>query len=194
MSKSRCDWVTNDAEYLAYHDDEWGMPEKNKYKLFEMLCLEGQQAGLSWYTVLKKREGFRRCFFEFSPNKIAAMTESDVEALLQDPAIIRHRGKINAIINNARIFLAMEEQGEDFSQYIWQFVDGEPIVNQWSDISQVPASTEISDKMAKALKKKGFKFVGTTTCYAFMQAVGMVNDHILSCFCRQPPEKTASMK
>ncbi|MEQ4924524.1 DNA-3-methyladenine glycosylase I [Proteus hauseri] len=194
MSKSRCDWVTSDPEYLAYHDNEWGVPEKNKYKLFEMLCLEGQQAGLSWYTVLKKREGFRRCFFEFSPNKIAAMTEKDVEALLQDPSVIRHRGKINAIINNARIFLAMEEQGEDFSQFIWQFVEGQPIVNQWRDISQVPASTEISDQMAKVLKKKGFKFVGTTTCYAFMQAVGMVNDHILSCICRQSPEKIANSK
>ncbi|QAV22896.1 DNA-3-methyladenine glycosylase I [Proteus hauseri] len=194
MSKSRCDWVTSDPEYLAYHDNEWGVPEKNKNKLFEMLCLEGQQAGLSWYTVLKKREGYRRCFFEFSPNKIAAMTEKDVEALLQDPSIIRHRGKINAIINNARIFLAMEEQGEDFSEFIWQFVEGQPIVNQWDDISQVPASTEISDNMAKVLKKKGFKFVGTTTCYAFMQAVGLVNDHILSCFCRLSPENIVNKK
>lgn len=154
MNKQRCDWVTNDPEYLAYHDDEWGKPERDKYKLFEMICLEGQQAGLSWYTVLKKREGYRRCFFNFSPEKIAKMTDKDVEALLQDPAIIRHQGKINAIINNARIFMAMEEKGEDFSQFIWQFVDNKPIINQWNNISQVPASTEISDKMAKTLKKK----------------------------------------
>lgn len=131
-----------------------GKPERDKYKLFEMICLEGQQAGLSWYTVLKKRAGYRHCFLGFSPEKIAKMTENDVDALLQDPAIIRHRGKINAIINNARIFMTMEEQGEDFSQFIWQFVDNKPIVNQWDDISQVPASTEISDKMAKTLKKK----------------------------------------
>lgn len=185
MNKQRCDWVTQDPEYLAYHDNEWGKPQRDKYKLFEMICLEGQQAGLSWYTVLKKRAGFRRCFFDFRPEKIALMTEKDVEILLQDPAIIRHRGKINAIINNARAFLAMETQGEDFSEFIWQFVDRKPIDNQWDTISQVPAFTEISDNMAKALKKKGFKFVGSTTCYAFMQAVGMVNDHILCCFCRQ---------
>ncbi|EST57449.1 DNA-3-methyladenine glycosylase I [Proteus hauseri] len=194
MNKQRCGWVTSDPEYLAYHDEEWGKPERDKYKLFEMICLEGQQAGLSWYTVLKKREGFRRCFFDFSPEKIAKMTDKDVETLLQDPAIIRHQGKINAIINNARIFMAMEEQGEDFSQFIWQFVDDKPIINQWNDISQVPASTDISDKMAKALKKKGFKFVGTTTCYAFMQAVGMVDDHILSCFCRQDENKNTNKK
>ena len=149
MNKQRCDWVTQDPEYLAYHDNEWGKPQRDKYKLFEMICLEGQQAGLSWYTVLKKRAGFRRCFFDFRPEKIALMTEQDV------------------------------------SEFIWQFVDGKPIDNQWQTISQVPAFTEISDDMAKALKKKGFKFVGTTTCYAFMQAVGMVNDHILCCFCRQ---------
>lgn len=193
MDKQRCDWVTPDPEYLAYHDNEWGIPEYDKYKLFEMICLEGQQAGLSWYTVLKKREGYRRCFLGFSPEKIAAMTEKDIETLLQDPAIIRHRGKINAIIHNARVFLEIEKQGEDFSQFLWQFVDGKPIDNRWSDISQVPVSTERSDKMAKALKKKGFKFVGTTTCYAFMQAVGMVNDHILSCFCRQSHNKNAKI-
>lgn len=193
MDKQRCDWVTSDPEYLAYHDNEWGIPEYDKYKLFEMICLEGQQAGLSWYTVLKKREGYRRCFLGFSPEKIAAMTEKDIETLLQDPAIIRHRGKINAIIHNARVFLEIEKQGEDFSQFLWQFVDGKPIDNRWSDISQVPVSTERSDKMANALKKKGFKFVGTTTCYAFMQAVGMVNDHILSCFCRQSHNKNAKI-
>lgn len=192
MHKSRCHWVTDDPEYLAYHDEEWGKPEYNKEKLFEMLCLEGQQAGLSWYTVLKKRADFRRCFFNFSPDKIAAMTDKDVDVLLQDASIIRHKGKINAIIHNARIFVAMEEQGEDFSQFIWQFVDGKPIVNQWSEITQVPASTAISDKMAKVLKKKGFKFVGSTTCYAFMQAVGMVNDHLLSCFCRKETQQNSN--
>lgn len=192
MNKQRCDWVTSDADYLAYHDNEWGIPERDKYKLFEMICLEGQQAGLSWYTILKKRAGYRRCFFDFNPYKIALMTEEDVDTLLQDTSIIRNKGKINAIINNARIFVAMEEKGEDFSEFIWQFVDNKPIINHWKVISQVPASTPISENMAKTLKKKGFKFVGSTTCYAFMQAVGMVNDHILSCFCRHDDKENTN--
>ncbi len=156
--------------------------------------MKGSKLGCLGIPYLKKEKAIAAVFLGFSPEKIAKMTEKDVEALLQDPAIIRHQGKINAIINNARIFMAMEEQGEDFSQFIWQFVDNKPIVNQWNDISQVPASTEISDKMAKMLKKKGFKFVGTTTCYAFMQAVGMVNDHILSCFCRQEESENTNKK
>ncbi|RLM16261.1 DNA-3-methyladenine glycosidase [Gibbsiella quercinecans] len=183
MTDKRCGWVTADPLYIDYHDNEWGQPTLSGQALFEMLCLEGQQAGLSWITVLKKRENYRRAFHQFDPQHIAAMTEQDIETLLQNSGIIRHRGKIEAIINNARAYLAMEAAGEDFVAFIWQFVDGKPLLNHWETLAQVPAKTPQSDAMSKALKKRGFKFIGSTTCYAFMQACGLVNDHLTHCIC-----------
>ncbi|MEQ4670165.1 DNA-3-methyladenine glycosylase I [Providencia manganoxydans] len=177
----RCQWVNQDPEYIAYHDNEWGKPTKDNQQLFEMICLEGQQAGLSWYTILKKRQNYRELFHQFDPKKVALMTEGDVERLMQDPRIIRNRAKINAIIANAKAYLQMAENGEEFSSFIWQFVNNQPIVNQWRSPSQVPAETELSKTLSKALKKRGFKFVGSITCYAFMQATGMINDHLMGC-------------
>ncbi len=179
----RCGWVTQDPLYLEYHDNEWGRPQTDGKKLFEMICLEGQQAGLSWITVLKKRAHYQRCFHHFDPQRVAQMQQEDVEKLVLDAGIIRHRGKIEAIINNARAYLAMEAQGEDFSQFIWSFVEHTPQVNHFHALSEVPAFTPGSDALSKALKKRGFKFVGSTICYAFMQACGLVNDHVTDCFC-----------
>ncbi|WP_058910525.1 DNA-3-methyladenine glycosylase I [Entomohabitans teleogrylli] len=181
----RCDWVTQDPLYLAYHDNEWGVPEKSGPKLFEMICLEGQQAGLSWITVLKKRENYRRCFHQFDPRAVAAMQPEDVERLVQDAGIIRHRGKIEAIIGNARAYLAMEANGEPFADFVWSFVNHTPQVTQAATLAEIPATTAVSDAMSKALKKRGFKFVGSTICYSFMQACGLVNDHVIGCCCRQ---------
>lgn len=179
----RCGWVTQDPLYLAYHDHEWGVAVSDRQKLFEMLCLEGQQAGLSWITVLKKRENYRQSFHSFDPDSVAEMTSQDVERLMQNAGIIRHRGKIEAIIHNAKALLAMEEQGEDFPTLVWSFVDGHPVVNSPVELADVPAKTEASEALSKALRKRGFKFVGATTCYAFMQACGLVNDHVVGCFC-----------
>ncbi len=179
----RCGWVTQDSLYIDYHDNEWGIPQKSGEKLFEMLCLEGQQAGLSWITVLKKRENYRAAFHQFSPRKVAQMQADDVEKLLQNAGIIRHRGKIEAIITNARAWVAMEQNGESFSDFIWGFVNHQPVINSPATLSDVPASTPVSEAMSKALKKKGFKFVGSTICYAFMQACGLVNDHVVGCAC-----------
>ncbi|MDR0218115.1 MAG: DNA-3-methyladenine glycosylase I [Enterobacteriaceae bacterium] len=181
----RCGWVTSDPEYLAYHDNEWGKPLKNNQQLFELICLEGQQAGLSWITILKKRESYRKYFHQFDPVKLAEMGENDIENLMQNPAIVRNRAKINAIIDNARAYLKMTEQGEDFSEFIWQFVDHRQQINHWATLAEVPAKTDHSEALSKALKKRGFKFIGSTTCYAFMQAAGLVNDHIVSCLCRK---------
>jgi DNA-3-methyladenine glycosylase I len=166
---TRCSWVSNDPLYIEYHDKEWGVPIKDGRVLFEMLCLEGQQAGLSWITVLRKRENYRRCFHQFVPERIAEMTEQDVETLVLESGIIRHRGKIQAIITNAKAWLEMQASGEDFSTFVWQFVDHQPIVNSPQGPGEVLAKTEISDAMSKALKKRGFKFIGSTICYAFMQ-------------------------
>ena len=179
----RCGWVTQDPLYLDYHDNEWGVPQREGKKLFEMICLEGQQAGLSWITVLKKRENYRRAFHNFDPQRVAAMTPQDVDSLLQNAGIIRHRGKIEAIIGNARAYLAMEENGESFSDFIWGFVDNQPQVAHAALLAEIPASTPVSDTLSKALKKRGFKFVGSTICYAFMQACGLVNDHVVGCIC-----------
>lgn len=181
MSK-RCSWVTKDPLYINYHDNEWGYPQYDSLKLFEKICLEGQQAGLSWITVLKKREEYRRCFFNFDPEKIIQLNAIDIESLIKNKGLIRNRLKLNSIIKNAHAYLAMQNNNEDFSQFIWSFVDGKPIVNHYKDKSEVPVSTEISDKMSKALKKKGFSFVGSTICYAFMQSMGLVNDHFEDCF------------
>ncbi|HFZ8994705.1 TPA: DNA-3-methyladenine glycosylase I [Citrobacter freundii] len=181
----RCGWVSQDPLYITYHDKEWGVPQTDSKKLFEMLCLEGQQAGLSWITVLKKRENYRANFHHFDPVRIAAMQEEDIERLLQDAGIIRHRGKIQAIITNARAYLAMEQNGESFAEFIWSFVDHQPQLTHAATQNEIPTSTPVSDALSKALKKRGFKFVGTTICYAFMQASGLVNDHITGCFCHQ---------
>lgn len=178
----RCSWVTNDPLYIKYHDNEWGYPQYDSLKLFEKICFEGQQAGLSWITVLKKREEYRRCFFNFDPEKIIQLNAIDIESLLKNKGLIRNRLKLNSIVKNAHAYLAMQNNNEDFSQFIWSFVDGKPIVNHYKDKSEVPVSTEISDKMSKTLKKKGFSFVGSTICYAFMQSMGLVNDHFEDCF------------
>ena len=179
----RCGWVSQDPLYIAYHDNEWGVPETDSKKLFEMICLEGQQAGLSWITVLKKRENYRACFHQFDPVKVAAMQEEDVERLVQDAGIIRHRGKIQAIIGNARAYLQMEQNGEPFVDFVWSFVNHQPQVTQATTLSEIHTSTSASDALSKALKKRGFKFVGTTICYSFMQACGLVNDHVVGCCC-----------
>ncbi|HGX5665364.1 TPA: DNA-3-methyladenine glycosylase I [Escherichia coli] len=179
----RCGWVSQDPLYIAYHDNEWGVPETDSKKLFEMICLEGQQAGLSWITVLKKRENYRACFHQFDPVKVAAMQEEDVERLVQDAGIIRHRGKIQAIIGNARAYLQMEQNGEPFVDFVWSFVNHQPQVTQATTLSEIPTSTSASYALSKTLKKRGFKFVGTTICYSFMQACGLVNDHVVGCCC-----------
>ncbi|TDF97546.1 DNA-3-methyladenine glycosylase I [Paenibacillus piri] len=183
MELQRCGWVNEDPLYIAYHDLEWGVPVHDDRKLFEMLVLEGAQAGLSWYTVLKKRESYRQAFDGFDPYKVAAYDETKMEELLNNSGIIRNRLKIMATVTNAQCFLKVREEFGSFDSYIWRFVEGEPVRNSWSTLAEVPASTRQSDAMSKDLKKRGFKFVGTTICYAYMQATGMVNDHIQSCIC-----------
>jgi len=180
----RCDWATGvEPLYTKYHDEEWGVPVFDDRKLFEMLVLEGAQAGLSWITILRKRENYRKAFDDFDAEKIARYNERKCADLLQDAGIIRNRLKINAAIVNAQCYLAVLEEHRDFSTYIWQFVNSEPIRNRWRRMQDVPVTTNGSDAMSKALKTRGFKFVGSTICYAFMQAVGMVNDHTTDCFC-----------
>lgn len=180
--KTRCGWVTNDPLYLAYHDSEWGVPEHDDRKLFELLILEGAQAGLSWLTILRKRENYRQAFAHFDAGKIATFGDKQVAALLANEGIVRNRLKIAATIHNARVFLAVQKEYRDFAAYLWQFSDGEPKTNAWKTLKEVPAKTAESDAMSKALAKRGFKFVGSTICYAFMQAAGMVNDHTVDCF------------
>lgn len=179
--KTRCGWVSDDPLYIEYHDNEWGVPTYDDRELFEMLCLEGAQAGLSWITVLKKREHYRKVFDHFNAEKIALYDEAKREALLSDAGIIRNKLKVNAFIVNAQNYLRIQEQ-QSFSEYLWQFVGGEPIVNNWKSLKEVPVSTPESDAMSKQLKKDGFKFVGSTICYAFMQATGMVDDHTMDCY------------
>lgn len=188
----RCGWVTADPLYLAYHDLEWGVAVHERQRLFEMICLEGQQAGLSWITILKKRDNYRQCFHHFCPERVAQMTPSDVDSLMQNAGIIRHRGKIEAIINNAKALLAMEAKGENFSALVWSFVGGNPVVTHPVELSDIPAKTQNSEALSRALKQRGFKFVGATTCYAFMQACGLVNDHIVGCFCHQDKNRNDS--
>lgn len=179
--KKRCDWCGDDPLYVAYHDQEWGDPVYDDQRLLEFLILEGMQAGLSWITVLRKREAFREAFSGFDAEKISRFSLSKVEKLMQNEKIIRHRGKIEGVIKNANAFLEIQSQ-ESFSNFLWNFVGGAPQKNQWRTVEQVPVNTACSDAMAKALKKKNFTFVGSTSCYAFMQAVGMVNDHVVDCF------------
>lgn len=168
--------------YADYHDNEWGIPEHNDQKLFEMLILEGAQAGLSWETVLKKREGFRQAFYQFDPNLVAKMSDDELENLRQNPNIIRNRLKLFSTRNNARVFLKIQNEYGRFSHYLWQFVNDQPILNAWQTAQDVPTTTPISDAIAKDLKKRGMSFVGSTIIYAYMQAVGLVNDHLVSCW------------
>ncbi len=186
----RCAWVTRDAEYIAYHDQQWGRPVYDPRELFAKLCLDGQQAGLSWLTILKRTGSYYRAYADFDPVLIARFDEQDVERLMQDTGIIRNRLKVQSIIRNARAYLALQEQGIDFADYLWAFVGGAPMVNQRQGNGDIPATSAESDAMARALKKLGFNFVGSTICYAFMQAVGMVNDHLVSCPCHKECQKT----
>ncbi|MDZ7663607.1 DNA-3-methyladenine glycosylase I [Thiohalophilus sp.] len=178
----RCGWAGPDPIYIDYHDQEWGVPVYDDRLLFEFLILEGAQAGLSWITILKKRDAYREAFHNFNAEKIVRFSRTKIEQLLQNSAIIRNRLKIESAVDNARAFLLLREQYDSFSDYIWQFVDGRPIQNYWKDDRQVPASTKRSEAMSRDLKKHGFCFVGPTICYAYMQAAGMVNDHITTCY------------
>ncbi len=178
----RCSWCGSDPLYVAYHDNEWGVPEHDDRKLFEMLILEGAQAGLSWLTILKKRDNYRQAFHQFDPERIARYGDRDIDRLLKDSGIVRNRLKIEAAIRNARGFLQICSEYDSFSEYLWAFVSGTPIINNRETLADIPAQTPESEKMSKDLKKRGFNFVGPTICYAFMQAVGMVNDHTTDCF------------
>jgi len=183
MVKKRCGWVgESNPLLLEYHDREWGVPVHDDRKHFEFLVLEGAQAGLSWSVVLNKREGYRRAFSEFDPNKVARYTDKRVQKLLIDPGIIRNRQKIEAAVRNARAFLAVQEEFDSFDAYAWRFVGGQPKVNRWKVMKQIPATSIESDAFSKDLKQRGFSFVGSTVIYAHMQAVGMVNDHLVDCF------------
>ena len=177
----RCAWCGSDPLYVAYHDTEWGVPLHDERALFEFLILEGAQAGLSWLTILRKREGYRRAFANFDAERVARYDETDVARLLGDPGIVRNRLKVAAAIGNARATLAIRDEFGGLDAYFWRFVDGRPIVNTWRDLGQLPASTPLSDAVSKDMKKRGFKFVGSTIVYAHMQATGMVNDHIVDC-------------
>jgi DNA-3-methyladenine glycosylase I len=179
---NRCQWVSSDPLYIKYHDEEWGNPIYEDQKLFEFLVLETFQAGLSWITVLRKRENFKEAFAQFDFEKVAQFDESKIQELLQNAGIIRNQLKIRAAVNNAIAFIEVRKEFGTFSKYIWQFTNGKPIINHWKSIKEVPASTPLSDAVSKDLKKRGFKFVGTTVIYAHMQATGMVNDHTVDCF------------
>jgi len=180
--KLRCEWCGNEPIYVEYHDTEWGVPVHDDRKLFEMLILEGAQAGLNWLTILQKRENYRKAFDKFDAKKIAKYDQAKVAKLLADAGIVRNRLKIAATIQNARAFLAVQKEFGSFDRYIWQFVGGKPKINHWKNLKELPPKTAESEAMSKDLKKRGFSFVGSTICYAFMQAVGMVNDHVARCF------------
>jgi len=182
QDKNRCPWCLSDPEYLRYHDREWEVPLKNSRKLLEFLILDGAQAGLSWLTILKRREGYRLAFDGFDPEKIARYGERDVARLLKDERIIRNKLKIRSAIGNARAYCKMQEAGEPFGKWLWSFVDGKPIVNHWKTLAEIPALTELSENISGELKKRGFTFVGPTIIYAFIQASGLVNDHLVDCF------------
>jgi len=179
---TRCDWAGTDPLYVAYHDDEWGTPERDDQKLFEFVVLESAQAGLSWITILRKRENYRKAFSGFDPEKVARFTPARVERLLQNKGIVRNRQKIDAAIGNARISLGLRDEFGSLAGYFWNFVDGTPVVNRFKTMADIPATTPVSEAMAKDMKARGFKFFGPTIAYAHMQAMGLVNDHVLSCF------------
>ncbi|MEJ2141024.1 MAG: DNA-3-methyladenine glycosylase I [Gammaproteobacteria bacterium] len=178
----RCSWPGTDPLYIKYHDEEWGVPLHDENRLFEFLILEGAQAGLSWITILKKREAYRKAYYDFNVKKVARFNIRSVERLLNNPGIVRNRLKIEASITNAQAYLAIQDKYGSFNDFIWNYVDGKAVQNNYKTLKQIPASTPISDKISKDLKKQGFKFVGSTICYAFMQATGMVNDHITGCY------------
>jgi len=179
---NRCPWAGADPEYIRYHDIEWGVPVRDDRKLFEFLILEGAQAGLSWLTILKKRENYRKAFDRFDPEKVARYGEAKVARLMADPGIVRNRRKIEGAVKNARAFLRVQESFGSFDRFMWRFTDGRPVQNRWWQMDQVPARTPASEAMSRDLKQRGFTFVGPTICYAHMQAVGMVNDHLVGCF------------
>ena len=179
---NRCPWAGSDPLYQAYHDDEWGVPVHDDRTLFEFLILEGAQAGLSWITILRKRDAYRRAFAGFDPAAVAAFDEAKIAALLADPGIVRNRLKIRATVDNAHAFLAVQREFGSFDAYVWEFVGGRPIVNQWATLAEVPAETATSRALSADLKRRGFRFVGPTIMYAYMQAVGLVNDHLVTCF------------
>jgi DNA-3-methyladenine glycosylase I len=180
--KNRCSWCGDDSLYIRYHDKEWGVPNHNDRKLFEFLILEGAQAGLSWITILRKREAYRKAFDNFNFNKVANYNERKIQSLLKDEGIVRNRLKIRSAVQNANAFLKIRDEFGTFNKYIWEFVDGKPVRNGWKSLKQIPARTELSNKLSKDLKQRGFTFVGSTICYAHMQATGMVNDHTVDCF------------
>jgi DNA-3-methyladenine glycosylase I len=181
-SISRCGWCGTDVLYTSYHDVEWGVPQHDDQKLFEMLVLDGAQAGLSWITILRKRDAYRRAFDQFDAERVARYDQTKIAELLTDASIVRNRLKIESAVQNARAYLAVREQFGTFDRYLWKFVDGKPIQHAFNTLSEIPATTPLSDKLSQDLRKRGFKFVGSTIIYAFMQAAGMVNDHLLSCF------------
>jgi len=189
--ENRCQWCTNDPAYQAYHDEEWGVPIHDDQRLFEMLILEGAQAGLSWLTILKKRENYRDAFDRFDPEKVAHYGPPEIDRLLGNAGIVRNRLKIESAIRNARAFLSVQTEFGSFDAFLWSYVDGTPRQNTWTSLSEIPARTEVSDALSKDLKKRGFKFVGSTICYAFMQSVGMVNDHVTDCFRYEPIRQLA---
>ena len=182
--KTRCGWVGNKPHFIAYHDCEWGVPIHDDQKHFEMLLLEGAQAGLTWETILLRREGYRRAFVDFDPKKVARFTAKKKAVLLKNPGIIRNRLKIDSAVTNAQAFLTVQQEFGSFDRYVWSFVGGKPKVNRWARMSQVPATSSESNVLSKDLKKRGFRFVGSTIVYAYMQAVGLVNDHTTDCFIR----------
>lgn len=186
--KTRCSWAGDDPTYVDYHDNEWGRPTHDDRMLFELLVLEGAQAGLSWITILRKREAYREAFDGFDPGAVACYGEAKVEELMANEGIVRNRLKINAAIANAKLFLDVVDEFGSFDAFIWGYVDGEPIVNRWEAQEDVPATTPLSDRISKDLKKRGFKFVGPTIVYAYLQSIGMVNDHVTDCFVRQELE------
>ena len=181
--RRRCEWAAEgDPLYVAYHDEEWGAPSHDDRHLFELLTLEGAQAGLSWATILRKREGYRAAFEEFDPERVARFNRRRIERLLRDPSIVRNRLKVESTVNNAQRIIAVQEELGTFDAYVWQFVGGEPIVGRWRTFRDLPSQTQESKAMSNDLKKKGFRFIGSTVCYAFMQAAGLVNDHVTTCF------------
>ncbi|MHA8107648.1 DNA-3-methyladenine glycosylase I [Aquirufa sp. 5-AUSEE-100C1] len=180
---TRCHWPGNDPLYIAYHDEEWGIPEHNDQKLFELLILEGFQSGLSWITILRKREHFRQAFANFDVKTLSQWDDNQIAQCLENPLIIRNRLKINAVRTNAQAFIQIQEKFGSFDRFIWEYVHHQPITNQFHEHPDLPAQTDLSERMSRDLKKRGFKFVGPTICYSFMQAAGLVNDHLTSCFC-----------
>lgn len=180
--KARCDWAGDDTDYIAYHDKEWGVPVRDDRVLFEFLILEGAQAGLSWITILKRRSGYKNAFADFDPRKVAQFDEDTIQILLQDKGIIRNRLKVRSAVKNAQVFLQIQEEFGSFSTYLWAFVDDKPIKNKFQKMSDVPASTELSNQISKDLKKRGMSFVGSTIIYAYLQSMGLVDDHVADCF------------